>query len=167
VRSERIRDAVSAETPRGTSVLILSAAGELLIEWGGGDGRPRAWAWLAEPRFAAESFVPSIGYTGALSSWNRWGIRAATGTGWITTPENNALGPATPSRPLTVVGVSWAWPCGAAGMLPLTLFGYMQFHKSRRKRLVIMGLCAACGYDLRATPERCPECGNVPEKAKA
>jgi hypothetical protein len=53
-----------------------------------------------------------------------------------------------------------ATPLVAAGAL-LGIFQRLVVGWSRR-RAAAGGLCPACGYDLRATPERCPECGRIP-----
>ena len=49
-----------------------------------------------------------------------------------------------------------------AAFLPLT-WTTLAVRTRRRERYAGEGhLCRKCGYDLRATPERCPECGTEP-----
>src|SRR2546421_7021586 len=70
---------------------------------------------------------------------------------------------------LSVLGAAWValmaflvmdWPKAGVvfPLLFLALGGYFVRALLKHKR-VIEGMCPQCGYDLRATPERCPECG--------
>jgi rubrerythrin len=51
----------------------------------------------------------------------------------------------------------------AFAILPLSWLIVEIFRRSRPKPNP--HACRHCGYDLRATPDRCPECGNVPKDA--
>jgi hypothetical protein len=46
----------------------------------------------------------------------------------------------------------------STGLLP----AWRMIARHRRSRRSRLKLCSLCGYDLRATPDRCPECGKVP-----
>jgi len=63
-------------------------------------------------------------------------------------------------------GVAICVPIWFAAMisaaLPLAWIG--RRHRSmRRQRRQTLRLCESCGYDMRATPDRCPECGEYVE----
>lgn len=45
-------------------------------------------------------------------------------------------------------------------ILPVTKFAFV----ARRRQWKRIGRCVGCGYDLRATLERCPECGRANEE---
>lgn len=53
---------------------------------------------------------------------------------------------------------AWATVIAAAGLVALH-FLKRQAIRDHRKAT---GCCVQCGYDLKATPERCPECGTAP-----
>ena len=56
-----------------------------------------------------------------------------------------------------------AWSLVSAFALLPAIVVLRQIRAVRRRRYRSrLGLCPACGYDLRALPDRCPECGAVP-----
>lgn len=62
--------------------------------------------------------------------------------------------------------ISLWYPALLFGILPGLRLGtwlISAIRRRRSRRAKCEGECLICGYDLRGTPERCPECGTIPE----
>ena len=72
---------------------------------------------------------------------------------------------------LPIMGFGTPWGTGmipldwmfliTTGIAPAIWFVVTNKNRMRWKSKHPPGICEQCGYDLRATPERCPECGTV------
>jgi predicted RNA-binding Zn-ribbon protein involved in translation (DUF1610 family) len=113
---------------------------------------------------------PGSGVTGEVPKlgWGRQGPVITFG-GWrpIQTGEMLAGGEAPmPDGSTKEFGDHlWVWAVPyyvvvLALSLPVALL-VLQIMRARKAHRRAKGLCVTCGYDLRATPERCPECGDV------
>ena len=99
----------------------------------------RAWA----PHATCATFFSGAGFFLGRNGWDR---KVARWTGQVPICEDVARG--------LVIGIPY-WFVAMLSLLPFAL----RVRQHLATRLLRPGFCVRCGYDLRATPERCPECG--------
>jgi hypothetical protein len=63
-----------------------------------------------------------------------------------------------PPFPYTAVSIPH-WITAVVLAIPPALWLLLARRLRQRRRALAAGLCPRCGYDLRATPQQCPECG--------
>jgi hypothetical protein len=125
------------------------------------------------------SWVADVGRYGALDV-RSGGVSVAEVTSSGSVPPGGPLGFSTFSTPGPAV--RFQTPAGSVATCSVVTSGFgaplwvllvvtgvlpaaSAAREVRRRRTTARarsGLCTSCGYDLRASPERCPECGRVP-----
>jgi hypothetical protein len=159
LRSHHVRDLVDLVT-ENTYTLASTNPGELNARIS--FNYPFAfYASGPPPRFVRIERTIDAGYSDwktvtiptAITDWRHAGIVYLT---WDS-------GDATRKIPTALVVLPLWLPTVTFALLPVSRGLLLLKRRSRRGHRDRANLCQACGYDLRATPDRCPECGAIPQ----
>jgi hypothetical protein len=105
--------------------------------------------------------------SGASQRRNTWWIRTTNVTFREMLPGTVRVTPTTapviyPVR-IQAIDIPYWLLLLVTGAYPL--YRLLDLPSQRRRKRFAAGECLACGYDLRHTPDRCPECGLIPATA--
>jgi hypothetical protein len=134
----------------GHLVLVRANTGDL-----GSSLRPHGWeafARRADGRGEAAALARTYD-----TAWSRLGLVAVRGP---TTWQVNTGSTSTIYAECRSIWLPY-WLVAALALVLPARRGPSVIRSMRSSRPSI-GHCPACGYDLRASPERCPECGIIP-----
>jgi hypothetical protein len=147
------------EVPKGPvyyEVRSDAAGASLLAVQGYRESTPLGWFLGPGPIVPPGDFTPDVssGHDLAIITVTRGTGRMLFGTGL----PGPIIGQGMPYYRVTV---SYFFLALLMAVLPLTRLLVLAARHGRVQTRREDGLCPSCGYDLRATPGRCPECGTA------
>jgi hypothetical protein len=149
INQPAVRYAVSLDSWQGSAVVMFTRTARI-------DGAPvPEWTSQRPQRFRVASFPRGDLYEQLVIYQNmgHWFAGFAAGSGFTATKPKTG--------PITIVSKNWlvAAPWWAIAVVAAVLPTLWLKRRRDQRRLSLAGRCRNCGYDLRATPDRCPECG--------
>ena len=96
----------------------------------------------------SRSFSPQSDAITIANMWAGLVVENMQASRWLPSMSSRTLNQTTVHVPLWMPSLIFTG---------IVLWSYLPLRSRRRRKM--LGLCLKCGYDLRASKERCPECG--------
>lgn len=150
-------DLLTWTTGAGDTLVALRSGERLDLtvarDWPGGH-RPLTWTRLPRGTRGEGASWP----TGNARVETLFGLRVWRAQGWF---GDRVRYPRPPTYPITTIGIGWDTLALLGAILPSARLAARLYRRHTLDRRAAAGQCVHCGYDLRASRDRCPECGSI------